>query len=301
MIKRTLYFGNSVYLRLKNKQLEVHEPELKEKIASIPIEDIGIVIIDNPRITITSGVLQAFNDNNTAFVTCNSSHMPESITIPLDGHSTQTERLRYQLNASEPLKKQLWQQTTIAKIKNQARVLDIIGKDSKRLHHLATIVKAGDAENVEGRAAAYYWKTLFNEDDFTRDRYGYAPNAHLNYIYSIVRSILGRALVSSGLLPILGVHHKNKYNSYCLADDIMEPFRPVADLVVYRMWENKEIIDDEISKEQKVKLLSIVTEDVLIDKQKSPLMISASRTTNTLFECFQGNRRKIVYPEVYEP
>lgn len=300
MIKRTLYFGNSVYLRLKDKQLEVHEPEIKEKIANIPVEDIGIVIIDNPRITITSGVLQALNSNNVAFISCNSSHMPDSITLPLDGHSTQTERLRYQLEATEPLKKQLWQQTTVAKIKNQARVLDILNKDSKRLHHLANIVKTGDLENVEGRAAAYYWKTLFNENKFTRDRNGIAPNAHLNYIYSILRAIVGRALVSSGLLPIIGIHHKNKYNSYCLADDIMEPYRPIADLIIFRMWENGELIENEITKEQKVKLLSIATVDVNINKQKSPLMIATSRTTSTLFECFKGDRRKIVYPEIYE-
>ncbi|MGQ1783530.1 type II CRISPR-associated endonuclease Cas1 [Saccharicrinis sp. GN24d3] len=297
MIKRTLYFGNPAYLHKNNLQLKVHEPKTNNELGSIPIEDIGVVLLDNPQITLTHALMSALLERNTAIISCDSKHLPTGLMLPLEGNTLQSERFRYQVEASEPLKKNLWQQTVKAKVENQAALFQRFAIDNKRLKALVPQIQSGDPDNIEGRAASVYWKILFEEDDFTRNRFGEAPNAHLNYCYAILRSIVARALVGSGLLPTLGIFHRNKYNAYCLADDIMEPYRPFCDELVYGMWKKGEIKDIEITREHKAKLLSIASMDVLFDKQKSPLMVGLSRTTNSLFECYKGERRKIIYPE----
>lgn len=297
MIKRTLYFGNPAYLHKNNLQLKIHEPKTNNELGSIPIEDIGVVLLDNPQITITHALMTALLERNTAIISCDSKHLPTGLMLPLEGNTLQSERFRYQVEASEPLKKNLWQQTVKAKVENQAALFQRFAIDNKRLKALVPQIQSGDPDNVEARAALVYWKILFKEDDFTRNRFGEAPNAHLNYCYAILRSIVARALVGSGLLPTLGIFHRNKYNAYCLADDIMEPYRPFCDELVYSMWHNGEIEGEEITREHKAKLLSIASMDVLFDKKKSPLMVGLSRTTNSLFECYKGERRKIIYPE----
>jgi len=164
--------------------------------------------------------------------------------------------------------------------------------------HWAKKVRSGDPDNYEGRAAAYYWKNLFPEIlEFTRDRYGDPPNQLLNYRYAILRAIVARNLVGSGLLPTLGIHHHNKYNSYCLADDIMEPYRPFVDEIVCTIVENGEDFY-EISKSIKQQLLEIPTVDVFIENKRSPLMIGVQRTTASLAKCYAGEQRKILYPEI---
>lgn len=297
MIKRTLYFGNPAYLHKQQQQLKVVEPKTNHELGSIPIEDIGVVLLDNPQITITHALIAALLERNVALISCDGRHMPTGLMLPLNGNTLQSERFREQINASEPLKKNLWQQTVKAKVENQAALMDRFSIDNKRLKALVPQIQSGDPDNIEGRAASVYWKLLFENETFTRNRYGNAPNAHLNYCYALLRAIVARALVSSGLLPTLGIFHRNKYNAYCLADDIMEPYRPFCDETVYQMWQNNEITDDEITREQKAKLLSIATVDVVFDKQKSPLMVGLSRTTNSLYECFEGSRRRIIYPE----
>lgn len=297
MIKRTLYFGNPAYLNKKDEQLKVADPDTRHEKASIPLEDIAVMVLDNPQITITHALISDLTGRNVALISCDSKHLPSGLMLPLDGNHVQTERFRTQIAASEPLLKNLWSQTVKAKIENQAAFLDRCGFENKRLLALVPQIKSGDPDNIEGRAAAVYWKLLFNEHEFTRDRFGVEPNSHLNYCYAILRAIVARALVSSGMLPTLGIFHRNKYNAYCLADDIMEPFRPFCDEIVYDMFIKKEIDSEDITKEQKAKLLSIATADVLIDGKKSPLMVAVSRTTNSLYECFEGTRRKIVYPE----
>jgi CRISP-associated protein Cas1 len=297
MIKRTLYFGNPAYLHKNMMQLKVINPTDNTEMGSIPIEDIGVVLLDNYQITITHGLLASLLDYNVAVISCNEKHLPVGLMLPLDGNTLQSERFRVQIEASEPLKKNLWAQTVKAKIENQAEVLDRASIDNKQLLSLIPQIQSGDPDNVEGRAAAIYWKLLFEDIPFIRDRFGTMPNAHLNYCYAILRAIVARALVGSGMLPTLGIHHSNKYNAYCLADDIMEPYRPFCDWIVYLMVINKEINDDDITKEQKVQLLGIASTDILIDGKKSPLMVGLPRTTNSLFECYQGSRRKIIYPE----
>ena len=297
MIKRTLYFGNPAYLHKNLMQLKVINPDDNSELGSVPLEDIGVVLLDHPQITLTHALMAALLERNVALISCDEKHLPVGLMLPLDGNTIQTERFRAQIDASEPLKKNLWSQTIKAKIENQAKVLQLAGIDNKRLLALVPLIQSGDPDNVEGRAASVYWKLLFEDLPFVRDRFGLMPNAHLNYGYAILRAIVARALVGSGLLPTLGIHHSNKYNAYCLADDIMEPYRPFVDWMVYNMLQNEEITDDDISKEHKVKLLSIATVDVQIDGKKSPLMVGLPRTTNSLVECFDGSRRKIIYPE----
>lgn len=297
MIKRTLYFGNPAYLHKKDQQLKITDTETQTDRASIPLEDIAVMVLDHPQLTLTHALMSDLIDRNVALISCDSCHLPSGLMLPLDGNHVQTERFRIQIAASEPLMKNLWAQTIRAKIENQAEMLSRAGIESKQLLALVPQIKSGDPDNTEGRAAAVYWKLVYGSHGFTRNRYGMEPNSHLNYCYAILRAIVARALVSSGMLPTLGIHHRNKYNAYCLADDVMEPYRPFCDELVYQLFQSGSIDSEELNREHKAKLLSIATCDVKIDGKKSPLMVALSRTTNSLFECFEGSRRKIVYPE----
>lgn len=296
MIKRTLFFGNPAYLSTKNEQLHISFPEADKADRTVPIEDLGMIVLENQQITITNGLLAKLTDRKVAVVSCNAQHLPDGLLLPMHGHSEQTERVRYQLEASKPLKKNLWQQTVSAKIQNQYSLLKEKGIDSRRLEYLYKNVNSGDSANHEAQAAAIYWQSLFDIPDFNRGQMGIAPNNLLNYGYAILRAVIARALVSSGMLPGLGIWHRNKYNAYCLADDIMEPYRPFVDLVVFHIVENYDSYE-ELNTELKTELLSIPALDVIIDGQKSPLMVAASRTTSSLFDCFAGHSRKIIYPE----
>lgn len=309
MIKKTLYFENPAYLSLRNAQLVIKLPDVenatvlpealkKQSEITKPIEDIGIVVLDNKQITITSGVLEALLENNCSIITCDSKSMPTGLMLPLYGNTTQNERFREQLNSSLPLKKQLWQQTIQSKINNQASVLkDCKEEEVKCMRVWAADVRSGDPDNLEARAAAYYWKSLFGDiDGFTREREGIPPNNLLNYGYAILRAVVARGLVTSGLLPTLGIHHHNRYNAYCLADDIMEPYRPYVDELVFQLVQ-KYGKNSELTKEIKVCLLTIPTLDVIIGGKRSPLMVAVGQTTASLYKCFSGELRRIVYPE----
>jgi len=296
MIKRTLFFGNPAYLSTKNEQLVVNFPEGEKEESTIPIEDLGYIVLEDPQITITNGLLMKLVQNKTAVITCDKQHLPCSLLQPLVGHSEQTERMRHQLNASIPLKKNLWQQTVQAKIENQANHLLSWEKNALKLKRWAREVKSGDAQNHEAYAAAYYFQHLFDVEGFSRNQKGVPPNNLLNYGYAILRAVAARALVSSGMLPSVGIFHHNKYNAFCLADDIMEPYRPYVDALVYELVETGCQLD-ELNKGLKSELLSIPAMDVIIDGKQSPLMNAMSRTTNSLYECFLGSSRKILYPE----
>ncbi len=303
MIKKTLCFSNPAYLSMKNGQLVVRlerQGDMPERQTTIPIEDIGMVVIDCQQITLTHGLMAALLDNNASVITCNVRHMPVGLMLPLEGHTVQSERFQDQLSASLPLRKQLWQQTVQQKILNQAAVLrEMRHAETGNMQQWATAVKSGDSSNLEGRAAAYYWSQMFpdNEETFTRDREGVYPNSLFNYGYAVLRAVIARALVSSGLLPTLGIHHHNRYNAYCLADDIMEPYRPYVDKLVVQTIERYPN-NDEITTDIKRSLLTIPTLEVHINGQRSPLMVAASQTTASLARCFAGEARKITYPEM---
>jgi len=296
VIKQTLYFGSPAYLRFKNKQLEiVKKEEDGEVIVRRPIEDIGMLVLDCPQITISHKTIIALQSNKAVIVSCDDKHLPHSILLPLEGHSEQSERYRNQISASLPLRKILWQQTIIAKIKNQIAVLEKLDRPTNRLENLVQKVLSGDPTNVEGQAAAFYWSQYI--DGFIRDQFGDVPNNYLNYGYAILRAMVARAIVSSGMLPTIGIHHKNKYNAYCLADDIMEPFRPFVDIMVNEMFQNGNL-DLFLNKTDKAELLSICQVDALFGKKKSPLMVGVSLTTASLYDCFIGKKRKIIYPKL---
>lgn len=296
MLKRTLFFGNPAYLSTKNDQLVVNYPGTDLKNKTVPVEDVAVVVMEHQQITITNGLLEKLVNNGVAVINCNQQHLPIGMFLPLNGHSEQSERFKNQINASLPLKKNLWQQTINSKILNQAGLLKENGVPVQNMLHWAKSVTSGDTQNHEARAAAYYWQNLFNMPSFNRQQQGVPPNNLLNYGYAILRAITARALVSSGMHPTFGIFHRNKYNAYCLADDIMEPYRPFIDLVVKEIVESEYNIE-ELTVDIKKQLLEAIAMDVLIDGKRSPLMVAMSRTTNSLYECFSGISRKILYPE----
>ena len=307
MIKKTLYFSNPAYLSCEKEQMVIEMPSItkakthpsiqQKGVLTRPIEDLGVIVLDNPQITLTHGLIDKLLANRTAIVTCSKNHLPFGLCLPLYGNTTQNERFRKQLTASLPLQKQLWQQTVQQKIRNQAEVLRrFTSEKATNLDAWAREVRSGDSTNLEARAAAYYWKTLFPEvEQFTREREGESPNNFLNYGYAILRALVARALVITGLLPTLGIHHHNKYNAYCLADDIMEPYRPYVDKLVIRLTRKYGYVK-ELDQKIKAELLAIPTLDVHINQQRTPLLVGVSQTTASLYQCFAGESRKIDYP-----
>lgn len=303
MIKRTLYFGNPTYLSQKNGQLVVTFPNDEGHAAasgnnSIPIEDVGLVVLDHKQITITHGLLNSLIQNKAIVVSCDESHHPVGMMHSLDAHSEQTKRMAGQVESSEPLRKNLWQQTVAQKLINQAHILKMRGLEHEPIARWSKLVRSGDPENLEGRAAAHYWGCIFPAiPDFTRDRNGMSPNAWLNYGYAILRATMARSIVGAGLIPSLGIHHRNKYNAYCLADDLMEPYRPVVDGAVCQLLDRLGP-GEEISKEVKQGLLSIPSTDVKIQGERSPLMVAMQKTAVSLVNCYLGERRNLELPQL---
>jgi len=308
MIKKTLYYGNDAYLHTKNNQLVVEFADKLKTPAFIPVEDIGVVILDAHRLTISQRLISKLLENDAALITCNEKHIPVGLMLNLDGNTLQQEKFHKQIEASKPLKKKLWQQTVKDKIYNQSGLLsyaiNLENKEIEKMNYWMRSVRSGDPDNYEGRAAAFYWSKIFESyfADFTRGRFDNPPNNLLNYAYAILRAITARSLVASGLLPTFGIHHHNKYNSYALADDIMEPYRPFADLIVLKIIENnineiEETGTIKLTTNIKKEILIIPTVDVVIDGQKSPLMIAMQHTTSSLNECFEGLKQKILYPK----
>ncbi|HTO39000.1 MAG TPA: type II CRISPR-associated endonuclease Cas1 [Brumimicrobium sp.] len=295
MVKRTLHFGNPAHLSVQNSQLIIELKNDERTKHSVPIEDIGMLVLENPQITLSVAVLELLMANKAALISCTKNYIPAGMFIPFDAHTEQTRAMQQQVEASMPLKKQLWQQTVQRKIHNQAKVLDALNLNSNRLHYLKENVLSGDTTNCEGQAAAYYWGQLYG-NTFTRSQDREAPNAQLNYGYAILRSVVARALTASGLHPSLGIFHRNKYNAFCLADDIMEPYRPYVDWIVIQMLQ-EESDYTELTKEQKVTLLALPQMDVKIGKLTRPLFHAVSSTTAGLNRCLKGDLRKIPYPE----
>ena len=301
MIKRTLYFGNPTWLNVDHGQLVIRDPLLKgmtlnDEKARVPIEDLGLVVLDHQQITVTHTVLHQLLANNVAVVVCDDRRHPCGMLLNLEGNRVQAELFRYQIESSEPMRKQLWKQTVEAKIQNQAAVLGNAKGDAGYLLELAAKVQSGDTGNREAQAAAWYWPRLFKSmPDFRRFREGPPPNNLLNYGYAILRAMVARSLVGSGLLPTLGIFHRNRYNAYALADDIMEPYRPFVDTLVLDIV-HKTGAPVDLTLEHKGQLLKLPVADVILDGKASPLMAAVARTTASLAQCFAGEQRKLLYP-----
>lgn len=293
MLKRTLYIGNPAYLKLKDNQLQVIDPETKEVRGSAPVEDLAFLVLDNYQITLSHQLVVALQGSNVAIISCDAQHLPFGLMLPMSGHVEHSERLKVQMNVSEPLRKQLWKQTVEAKISQQMLLLKKLGKEYEPMTEYLNAVKSGDSTNMEGIAAQYYWKRMY--ENFNREREGEAPNNFLNYGYSIIRSIVARALVSSGLHPTIGLFHRNKYNPYCLADDIMEPYRPYVDELVYGLM-NLPTRPTELTTPIKAELLKLASCDVMMMQKLRPLMVAVSSTTSSLYKCYTGEQRVIRYP-----
>ena len=292
MVKRTLSFSRPCILSLKNCQMVIKMKDDPDFIRTVPIEDIGFVLLENQQISITMPLLNALADNNAAVVVCTDKMMPNAMLLNLYSNSVQGERYRDQINVSEPLKKNLWKQTVEAKIRNQAALLDKLDKDGDLLKPYWQNVKSGDADNREGVAAKIYWDALFG-NDFMRYRTGGSPNEMLNYGYTVLRAAVARSLMGSGLFPAFGIYHRNRYNAFPLADDIMEPYRPFVDEIVFDLYANG---DNELNKDVKAEILKLLYVDTVFDKVTRPLDLGLSVTTSSLAKCFSGEQKKIIYP-----
>ena len=302
MIKRTICIENACFLKFANQQMIVSYSHIKgmedKPDKSVPIEDLGMLVLEHQQISLTHYLLDKLVSANVAVVTCNDTHHPTGLLMPLESNTLQSERFKWQIEATEPLKKQLWQQTVKAKISNQAAVIKKWDGKYRLLTNLADSVKSGDADNNEAIAAKHYWQNLFPPTwNFYRKRDGTPPNNLLNYGYAIIRAGMARALVGAGMLPTLGIFHRNRYNAYCLADDMMEPYRPYVDMVVRSIIDKTSAVED-ITQELKVALLQIPSLDVLLNGDKSPLMVAMQRTAVSLAKCYAGEQRKLLLPEL---
>lgn len=295
MLYRSIYIGNPTYLKLKDNQMKILCPETRAEKGSIPVEDLGLLMLDHFQITVSHQLIQSLMGNNVVVISCDAFHLPHGIMLPMHGHTEHSARIKDQLEASEPLKKQLWKQTVECKIENQKEVLRRLGNYYEPMLEYKNNVKSGDVTNMEGIAAQHYWKYLISLD-FLRQRYGDSPNQFFNFGYSVLRSIVARAIVETGLLPVLGIFHKNKYNAYCLADDLMEPYRPFVDFMVMD-WLKIYPESEDLTKEFKAYMLQIATKDVRIDGLTRPLLVAVKMTASSLYKCYTGEKRRISYPE----
>lgn len=294
MIKRIVEISSArTYLSVKHGQLVVKENGTE--LSQIPCEDIGILLVDHIGTSYTHSVFTRLLDAGAAIVLCGGNHHPAGLLLPLESHSAQTERFRQQIEAKEPVKKRLWKQLVQAKIKHQAR---IVGPDSEvypALMALRKRVRSGDPQNIEAQASRKYWAAYLQDVEFRRDVEGKPPNNLLNYGYTVMRAAVARALCSAGLLPCLGIHHRNRYNAFCLADDLVEPFRGYVEAKVKEIVES-DGVPDELTQDLKARLLEVLYETVVIAGCKSPLMVGLHRTMASLQRCFSGEQDHLELP-----
>ena len=294
MIKQTLMFSSPVYLSLKDRQMVITFKDNQDTVTR-PIEDIGFVVVENPQVSISVPLLNELADNNVSVVFCDKKQMPKTMLMTLEGNTTQQESYKYQIGASVPTKKNIWKQLVESKIKNQALLLNKVGKSGDVLRQYYMNVKSGDTDNREGAAAREYWSRLF-DDDFRRERDGLPPNNLLNYGYTILRAAVARALIGSGLYPAFGVFHRNRYNAFPLADDVMEPYRPFVDETVYHLYYDEAI--NELDNQSKGKLLRVLFSDVSMGNLMRPLENALSLTTASLLRMFKGETDRLSLPMI---
>lgn len=297
MIKRTMVFSNPVYLKQKDKQLLAYDHD--ELLTTVPIEDIGFLVLDNPQISYSQSLVATLLEYNAAIIHCNNKHMPAGMVLNFDGNHIQHELQRAQIGIKIPVKKALWKRIVERKIKNQISVIELLGKSVPEfLNGCYKEVKSDDSTNREAVAAKRYWKSIM-PTGFTRANDDLLVNKKLNYGYAVLRAAVARALSGSGLLPTIGVHHRNQYNSYALADDIMEPYRPFVDLqVLLNTPEERLLIDENLSKEDKADVLKVLTMDVYFPDKKRPLSNGLTLTTASLARYFIDKSEKLVFPGV---
>lgn len=292
MIKQTLFFTTPVLLSLKYNQIEIRYKDVEEVITR-PIEDVGVVIVESQLVQFTVPLLNALADNNVAVVFCNAQCMPNTMLMPLESNAVQQEVYRLQTEASLPTKKRIWKEIIEHKIRNQAVLLDLLGRDGNLLKPYYMNVLSGDSDNREGLAAKIYWQQMYGRS-FNRSRNGESPNSWLNYGYAILRAAVARALLGSGLFPAFGLFHRNRYNAFPLADDVMEPYRPFVDYAVYQLFEDSP--EACLDKEVKQQLVRVLFTDVKMKGQIRPLQVALSMTTASLVRALKDKKESIIYP-----
>lgn len=296
MIKRIVEISQArTHLSIKYSQLIIKEGG--EQVASIPCEDIGVLLVDHRGTSYTHSVFTELLRCGAAVVLCSGNHHPAGILLPIESNTLQTERFRIQIEAKEPVKKRLWKQIVRAKIKHQAK---LVGRDSDIYRSLMTLrdrVRSGDPDNIEAQASRKFWPAYLQDEKFRRNINGQPPNNMLNYGYMVMRAAVARALCSAGLLPSLGIHHRNRYNAFCLADDMLEPFRGFVESKVRDICES-EGVTDELDQPIKARLLEVLYEPVVISGFKGPLMVGLHRTMASLQRCFAGEQKELDLPEL---
>ena len=296
MIKRIIDISEQAYIHIRHQQMLIERE--KEIIGQIPIEDLGIIILQHPAIIISQATIIACQQHGAVIVFCDECHLPYSVLLPVsDAHTLHTKVMRDQIAISQPTKKRLWQQIIQHKINQQRETLRIFNKNTVPLERLSKQVKTGDSENHEAQAAQKYWRLLMG-DEFRRNRDTEGANALLNYGYAIMRAMVARAIVGSGLHPSVGLHHRNQYNGLCLADDLMEPFRPWVDRIVYRIAQQQATLA--INKETKAILLQLLSQNVYLDKRSMPLMVASHYLVANLKQAFSDRKVKLDYPQWVE-
>ncbi len=269
---------------------------------TIPLEDIAVVIASHPQISYTQAVLAGLAAAGGIFVACNEKHLPIAMLLPLESHSTQTERFGRQAEMPLPLKKRLWQQIIRSKLRAQARLLEERTGQDRGLSMLTSQVRSGDPKNLEARAARIYWKALFNPsadgEEFHRDFEAEGVNACLNYGYAVLRAIVARALCGAGLHPGLGLHHHNRYDPFCLADDLMEPFRPIVDRVVAKLRDARPSADGPLDKDSKKAILEGLLARFTCENESRTLFDWIGRSAASLVTSIESGERELFIPQL---
>ena len=295
MIRRTVEFSTpGTRLSVAYGQLVVERPNQPK--VTLPMEDLGVVIVDDGRALYTQAVFWGLLEAGATVLITGRDHLPVGMMLPLEGHHAQTERHRAQAQASEPMRKQTWQAIVRAKITQQAAVLSYFNGNSAGLGTMVRRVRSGDPENLEAQAAQRYWPLLFGRG-FHRDREAEGVNALLNYAYAVLRAALARAIVAAGLIPSLGVHHRHRNNPFCLADDLLEPYRPYVDWRVRLVVDNHNGSPPQVADRQtRAALLSLLNETVRVGDRREPLLLAMHSSAASLCQALTGGKRTLCLP-----
>lgn len=309
VIKRTIEISREpAHITIQHKQLVLKRNG--EIVGSVPCEDLGMVVVDNPGTTYSHAALTSLVESAATVVFCGRDHLPVGILLPLSDHTQVVWRIHDQLSVSGPLRKRLWKQLVRGKILAQAENLELGSAPRRKLVNLAKAVRSGDPSNLEAQAARVYWQSwlvnapesiVTGDSPFARDRHGIAPNALLNYGYAIMRAAVARALVAAGLLPALGLHHSNRSNAFCLADDFVEPLRPIVDERVRELYFAGET---ELDQPTKARLLDLLTVDMQAsrrDATSGPLMVALHRMVASYVRCCEGLSKDLEIPVRLRP
>ena len=295
MYNRILDISDSpARLRVKLNQLVLERRD--QPAVTVPLAELAVLIVSHPQVSYTQAVLANISAEGGVFVTCDERRLPVGILLPLQSHYLQTQRIADQASVSVPTRKRLWQQIVRAKINAQADLLERLHDNDHGLRALVPLVKSGDPANVEARAARRYWNVVFGSNTFRRDRNATDQNRALNYGYAVLRAITARAICAAGLHPSLGLHHHNQYNAFCLADDLMEPFRVIVDQPVAQNVEEYGS-DAEFGREARQQILETLTDRTEINGESRSLFDTLATTAGSLASAYRDKTQKLILPE----